>query len=104
MRAEASKAGLHICFRNRFITSLSGDENDYAEIFAKNLEFPAKMRELFGLAGKEGYPPSGGSRWLSEVCNQVTRNPAYTTRRTTTNHAFGPPSLKVKSFRSGRTS
>jgi hypothetical protein len=25
-------------------------------------------------------------------------------RRTTTNHALGPPSLKVNSFRSGRTS
>ena len=28
----------------------------------------------------------------------------HAVRRITANHAFGPPSLKVKSFRSGRTS
>lgn len=50
MRAKARKLGLYVSYRNRFITSLGGDEENNAEIFAKNLGFPAKMRELFGLA------------------------------------------------------
>jgi hypothetical protein len=47
--AKARKLGLYVSYRNRFITSLGGDEKDNGEIIAKNLNFPARMRELFGL-------------------------------------------------------
>src|ERR1700728_8117 len=46
---KARSVGLHVSYGNRFITTLCGDENGYTEIIAKNLSFPAKMRELFGL-------------------------------------------------------
>jgi hypothetical protein len=42
-------------------------------------------------------------RTLSLDC-RMARELHYATRRITANHAFGPPSLKVKSFKSGRTS
>ena len=47
VRVRARRVGLHVCFRNRFVTSLGGDEKDDAEVMSKNLDFPAKMRELF---------------------------------------------------------
>ena len=47
--ARARALGLGVSLRNRFITSLVGDERGHAEVIAKNLAFPAKMRELFGL-------------------------------------------------------
>lgn len=46
---KAKKLGLHVSYRNRFITSLGGDEKDDGEIIAKNLGFSARIRELFGL-------------------------------------------------------
>src|SRR6266704_1408550 len=36
--------------------------------------------------------------------NDSRKRPPHPTLLTTTNHAFGPPSLNVKSFKSGRTS
>jgi hypothetical protein len=57
---------------------------------------------------------ANGQVWVMEkVCN-ISARPgrsvllheeiAHSTFLTTTNHAFGPPSLKVKSFKSSRTS
>ena len=50
-------------------------------------------------AGRESLPRRAG---INAVASATERS--HAARRTTTNHAFGPPSLKVKSFRSGRTS
>lgn len=49
VETKARALGLHISYRNQFITSLGGDEDGHSEMIAKNLSFPVKMRELFGL-------------------------------------------------------
>ncbi len=46
----------------------------------------------------------GNDESSSPVRSNGTWEPHHVTRRTTANHALGPPSLKAKSFRSGRTS
>lgn len=49
MAVKARKMGLGVSLQNRFITSLCGNEKGHAEVMAKNIGFPVKMRELFGL-------------------------------------------------------
>ena len=63
-----------------------------------------RMRTETGVSIVAVLRQEGGFDSTGDRLPAVEEEDSHKARRITANHAFGPPSLKVKSFRSGRTS